>query len=683
MGAFASSPIDAVRVERRTSQGSCKWRAAVAEMQGWRITHEDAHFLETGHEGSRAFFGVLDGHGGKKAAFAAASQLPSRLRQAVDGDGGQDKLKERVSSAFAEVDQNLRSIGGMASCGSTCVAAGVEVKDSQDPGIFSCFLANAGDSRGLLVQLRPGAEPVIVASHDHKPDLPAERERISRAGGFVTGTSRMNPDVARVDGNLAVSRGFGDFDFKKNPDKDATQQKVSYVPELFFADLGSGDLVILACDGIFDVMSSDKLVEELLQHLAEGRDLGDAAEAVLHSCLLLGSRDNMTLMVSQLGPPTSEGAWEDGVSISGLSSFHDIKDRDLQKLHFDFLEHCAQLGPLPAPERALYEEVRERMRAESDVQSRLEALVEELQPGETPAGALRRLRPKKRKANDAEKSAEDDKCSFTRISELCDQLVFDGIASVYEAFLTPCSGALPPSTGCKRMLVEVARPNPTLLTSRRVAEQGTDKSAGSMRTTRAVHRGGNTPEVTGRLSKKTLTDSRKYLLLAALQSQVEFRKLRRQDPLASSCTGRPRKPFAALLQDSTPAPCEPSKLPREPSKLKVPWPQPKRAPLSRRPYQPALTAASRKMKAKAAKKAGPGNDAEVDAAKAAEDPSCENWQYRWAAGDEQGVVFGPFRRGMLAEWKRLGCFTAERPAEFRRVGDEGDAWLDWSEVSFD
>ena len=25
----------------------------------------------------------------------------------------------------------------------------------------------------------------------------------------MTGTSRMNPDVARVDGNLAVSRGFG------------------------------------------------------------------------------------------------------------------------------------------------------------------------------------------------------------------------------------------------------------------------------------------------------------------------------------------------------------------------------------------------------------------------------------------------------------------------------------------
>eukprot|EP00439_Symbiodinium_sp_Y106_P087465 s2_g56.t2 len=441
-------------------------------------------------------------------------------------------------SAFAEVDQNLKSIGGMASCGSTCVAAGVEVKDSKDPGIFSCFLANAGDSRGLLVRLRQGAEPVIVASQDHKPDLPAERERISRAGGFVTGTSRMNPDVARVDGNLAVSRGFGDFDFKKNADKDSTQQKVSYVPELFFADLGSGDLVILACDGIFDVMSSEKLVEELLQHLAEGRDLGDAAEAVLHSCLLLGSKDNMTLMVSQLGPPTSEGEWEDGVSISGLSSFHDIKDRDLQKLHFDFLEHCAQLGPLPAPERVLFEEVRERMRAESDVQSRLEALVEELQPGETPAGALRRLRPKKRKGNEAEKSAEDDKCSFTRISELCDQLVFDGIASVYEA------------------------------------------------------------------------------------SRAELMKLR-------------------------------------------------------------SVKARGKMKAKAAKKAGPGKDAEVGASKAAEDPSCENWQYRWAAGDEQGVVFGPFRRDMLAEWKRLGCFTAERPAEFRRVGDEGDAWLDWSEVSFD
>ncbi|OLQ03631.1 putative protein phosphatase 2C 21 [Symbiodinium microadriaticum] len=87
MGAFASSPIDAVRVERRTSQGSCKWRAAVAEMQGWRITHEDAHFLETGQEGSRAFFGVLDGHGGKKAAghVPVLNISPTKFDQCPEG----------------------------------------------------------------------------------------------------------------------------------------------------------------------------------------------------------------------------------------------------------------------------------------------------------------------------------------------------------------------------------------------------------------------------------------------------------------------------------------------------------------------------------------------------------------------------------------------------------------------
>lgn len=49
-------------------------------------------------------------------------------------------------------------------------------------------------------------EPFAL-SHDHKPSREDEAQRIRDAGGFVINN--------RVMGELAVSRAFGDADFKK------------------------------------------------------------------------------------------------------------------------------------------------------------------------------------------------------------------------------------------------------------------------------------------------------------------------------------------------------------------------------------------------------------------------------------------------------------------------------------
>ena len=45
-------------------------------------------------------------------------------------------------------------------------------------------------------------------SYDHKPDNPLERDRITRANGFIS--------EGRVNGNLNLSRAIGDLEYKKN-----------------------------------------------------------------------------------------------------------------------------------------------------------------------------------------------------------------------------------------------------------------------------------------------------------------------------------------------------------------------------------------------------------------------------------------------------------------------------------
>lgn len=70
--------------------------------------------------------------------------------------------------------------------------------------------ANAGDSRALLS--RGGAN--VELSFDHKPGNAGETARIVAAGGVVS--------FKRVDGELAVSRALGDFQYK---DKDLSPEK--------------------------------------------------------------------------------------------------------------------------------------------------------------------------------------------------------------------------------------------------------------------------------------------------------------------------------------------------------------------------------------------------------------------------------------------------------------------------
>ncbi len=48
----------------------------------------------------------------------------------------------------------------------------------------------------------------VALSEDHKPDNESERKRIEAAGGSVSEN--------RVNGNLALSRALGDFEYKQN-----------------------------------------------------------------------------------------------------------------------------------------------------------------------------------------------------------------------------------------------------------------------------------------------------------------------------------------------------------------------------------------------------------------------------------------------------------------------------------
>ena len=77
------------------------------------------------------------------------------------------------------------------------------------------YTAHCGDSRAVLCR----AGRSVRLSEDHKPNLPAERERIRQARGRIDFSNCwrviVEPRGGRPGSGLAVSRSFGDLAFKQ------------------------------------------------------------------------------------------------------------------------------------------------------------------------------------------------------------------------------------------------------------------------------------------------------------------------------------------------------------------------------------------------------------------------------------------------------------------------------------
>ncbi|XP_046964797.1 probable protein phosphatase 2C 11 isoform X1 [Vanessa cardui] len=157
------------------------------------------------------------------------------------------------------------------------------------------YVANAGDSRCIIC--REGK--AIDMSIDHKPEDTPELDRITKAGGKVSNDGRIN-------GGLNLSRAIGDHSYKQNKDLDAKEQMITALPDVKTLTIEStkDQFMVLACDGIWNYMSSQDVCNFILPRLAEGRErLSQICEEMFDHCLApstIGDGtgcDNMTAII--------------------------------------------------------------------------------------------------------------------------------------------------------------------------------------------------------------------------------------------------------------------------------------------------------------------------------------------------------------------------------------------------
>jgi len=295
MGAFLDKPKTEKYNESKVGGGL---RYGLSSMQGWRIEMEDAHSAVIGipdQKDNVSWFAVFDGHAGSRVSAHCSHHLLDCIRASDDftcslqqehtlaQEEMMEGIKKGILKGFLELDEKLRKIPEVASgedkSGTTAVCALISQK--------YLIIANCGDSRGVCcTQGKP-----VLATQDHKPSNEPEKERIQNAGGSVM--------IQRVNGSLAVSRALGDFEYKNVEGKGPTEQLVSPEPEFYIKsrDEAADQFLVLACDGVWDVMSNEDICNFITHRMKVHDNLETICNEVIDTCLYKGSRDNMSIII--------------------------------------------------------------------------------------------------------------------------------------------------------------------------------------------------------------------------------------------------------------------------------------------------------------------------------------------------------------------------------------------------
>ncbi|KAJ0229420.1 protein phosphatase 2C 13 [Hirschfeldia incana] len=259
-----------------------------------RDTMEDEHIciddLST-HLSSRsfslpsAFYGVFDGHGGSEASLYMKENLtrlffqdavfPEMLSTIVD-DFFLQELESSHRKAFALADLAMADESIVrASCGTTALTALIIGRH--------LVVANAGDCRAVLC--RRGV--AVDMSFDHRSTYEAERRRVEGLGGYF--------EDGYLNGVLAVTRAIGDWELKSPSSSSSPLISDPEIRQLVLTE--EDEFLILACDGIWDVLSSQNAVSNVRQGLRRHGDPRQCAMELGKEAARLNSSDNLTVVV--------------------------------------------------------------------------------------------------------------------------------------------------------------------------------------------------------------------------------------------------------------------------------------------------------------------------------------------------------------------------------------------------
>ncbi|KAK7368700.1 hypothetical protein VNO80_10728 [Phaseolus coccineus] len=211
-------------------------------------------------------YAIFDGHSGHEVAKYLRSHLfENILSEPGFWENPVQAIKKACKATDDEILENVADSRG----GSTAVAVilvnGVKL-----------LVTNVGDSRAISCK-NGRAKPLTV---DHDPEK--EKTLVESRGGFV---SKRPGNVPRVDGQLAMTRAFGDGKLKEH---------ITAEPDVSIQNIDEDtEFIILASDGLWKVMTN----QEACDCIKNVDGAQKASKKLVKEAKSLGSYDDISCIV--------------------------------------------------------------------------------------------------------------------------------------------------------------------------------------------------------------------------------------------------------------------------------------------------------------------------------------------------------------------------------------------------
>ncbi|TVU31881.1 hypothetical protein EJB05_23585, partial [Eragrostis curvula] len=220
-----------------------------------------------------AFYGVFDGHGGTDAACFVRKNI---LKYITEDCHFPSSMEKAIRSAFVKADHAIADSQSLdRTSGTTALTVLIFGR--------KLLVANAGDCRAVLGKRGRAVE----LSRDHKPSCSVERLRIENLGGTVFD--------GYLNGQLSVARAIGDWHMKGSK---GSACPLTPEPEFREVRLTEEDeFLIIGCDGLWDVMSSQCAVTMVRKELMAHNDPERCSQELVKEALKRDCCDNLTVVV--------------------------------------------------------------------------------------------------------------------------------------------------------------------------------------------------------------------------------------------------------------------------------------------------------------------------------------------------------------------------------------------------
>ena len=203
-------------------------------------------------------FVVADGMGGHQAGDYASKYTVEVLQREIKANTSNDierVLVSAIKKANTEIIKEANSDPHLKGMGTTCVAATIVNQ--------MMYFANVGDSRLYLIN-----QGIVQLTKDH-----SLVEEMVRLGGIKPEEAKHHPDK-----NI-ITRAIG---AKDNVEVDFYEHR-----------LKRGDIILMCTDGLSNMVEDD----ELFHIVQGGRDIVEAAEALVEAAKENGGTDNIGIIL--------------------------------------------------------------------------------------------------------------------------------------------------------------------------------------------------------------------------------------------------------------------------------------------------------------------------------------------------------------------------------------------------